>query len=67
MSLSSPGTIAMTFPGFSLLYCSVPGISMIARSIWVTVPLGSVMIALVPFTSYMERAKMMEPSFNLML
>ena len=57
----------MTFPGLSLLYCSVPGMSIDSRSSCVTVPLGSVMIALVPFTSYLERAKMMEPSFNLML
>ena len=38
----------------------------LASLIGVTVPFSSVMIALFPFTVYLARAKMSEPSFSLM-
>ena len=58
-------SIATTLPKFSLLYLTVPGTSTLSRSICVTFPFSSVMIARVPLTVYLARAKTSVPSFSL--
>ncbi len=59
-------SIATTLPKFSLLYFSEPSTSISSSLRAVTVPFSSVMMARSPFTVYLVRAKMSEPSLSLM-